>query len=84
MSSCGIHAVDRDRWSRARGAIVAIVLRQIGQQLANHAQAFGVVRRDEMRHAADACCASSAPPSFSLVTSSCVTVLITSGPVTNM
>jgi len=24
------------------------------------------------------------PPSFSLVTSSCVTVLITSGPVTNM
>ena len=33
--------------------IFAIVLRQVAEQFANHAQAFGVVVRDEMRHAAD-------------------------------
>ncbi len=34
------------------GRIVAVVRRQIAEQLANHAQAFGVVMRQEMRHAA--------------------------------
>ncbi len=48
----GIHAVG----GIGRGAprrIVAIVLRQVTQQLADHAQAFGVVWRREMADAAD-------------------------------
>ncbi len=33
--------------------VVPVVLRDIGDQLANHPQAFGVILRQEMRHAAD-------------------------------
>ena len=47
-----IHPVDRVR----RGStwrIIAVVLRQIAQQLANHAQTGGVILRDEMADAAD-------------------------------
>ncbi len=46
----------RGRWDRStarRGGVVAIVLRQEAQQLADHAQAVGVVGRDEVPHAAD-------------------------------
>ena len=48
---------------------------------AMHAQLVGL---GEVRDAASATRASCAPPSCSLVTSSWVTVLITSGPVMNM
>ena len=48
----GIHTVDRIG-AGAAWRLVAIILRQVAQQLANHAQAGGVVGGDEVAHAAD-------------------------------
>ena len=53
------------------------------QQLAHHRQAFGIVMRLKVRDAGSFIVGVRAADS-SLVTSSCVTVLITSGPVMNM
>ena len=47
----GVHAVGRVCGGAAR-RIFAIVLRQVADQLANHAQAFGIVGRDEVAYAA--------------------------------
>ena len=63
--------------------ILAIVLRQVGQQFADHAAALGVVAAMKWPTPLTELCVID-PPSVSLVTSSWVTVLITSGPVTNM
>jgi len=63
--------------------IVEIIGGQKPKQFADHGQALGIVMRHKVRHAGSFIVRSCAP-SWSLVTSSCVTVLITSGPVTNM
>ena len=49
----GVHAVDGVFGSAAR-RIVAIVLGQVTEQLANHAQAVGIILGDEVADAADA------------------------------
>ena len=49
---CGVHAVDGVVGGAAR-RVFAVVLRQVAEQLANHAQALGIVRGDEVAHAAD-------------------------------
>ena len=48
---CRIHAVDRVR-TRAPRRVLAIVLRQVREQLADHAAALAIVLRDEVAHAA--------------------------------
>ena len=47
-----VHAVDGVGGGAPR-RIFAVVLRQVAEQLADHAQAFGIVGGDEVAHAAD-------------------------------
>ena len=48
----GVHAVDRVATGPPR-SLFAVILRQVGQQFADHAAALGVARGDEMAHSAD-------------------------------
>ena len=65
--------------------VLEVVRRQEAEQLADHARGIRRRRgRSEVGDAADLALCVMAPPSSSLVTSSWVTVLMTSGPVMNM